>query len=63
MDDLRATVNELSTNPTPDRYRAQSEALIRGRKVFEPAAVGNELRVALGLAHDQARGDMERVAL
>jgi len=54
LNHMRAVVNELSENPQPARYRAQSDALIRGRRLFEPRAVGEELRIALGLAANSA---------
>jgi len=61
LDELRATVEDLSNHPKPDRYRAQSDALIRGRRVFEPEAVGDELRAVIGLAPNRAPRDRAHV--
>lgn len=47
--EMRTTVDAILRDPPRDRYRRQSENILNKRHVFEPAAVGAQLRDVLAI--------------
>jgi glycosyltransferase involved in cell wall biosynthesis len=46
--EIKRTVESILRDPPRERYRRQSENILRGRRAFEPPAVGAELRAIFG---------------
>jgi len=41
---MRELILSIARDPPRERYRRQSEAILAGRRIFQPAAVGSQLR-------------------